>query len=221
MNATSRRYSCKGRAGTVVAGVCAAGLVFVAAERSASAQIKSPGSHPRYGVEVEPHLVLQWTHHPWHSNEDGLGLGARFNIPIIEDGPIKKINNSMAIGFGVDWVHFSDYCWGWGYWRGPVPDQYARSECEASHLWFPVVLQWNFWLTKVISVFGEPGLAIVHERWEYYWDCAGDWCKYDESDTDVEPVLFAAGARFLFTDTFGLTVRLGWPYASAGASLLF
>jgi hypothetical protein len=28
----------------------------------------------------------------------------------------------------------------------------------------PVALQWNFWLTDVISVFGEPGLALGYRR---------------------------------------------------------
>jgi hypothetical protein len=29
------------------------------------------------------------------------------------------------------------------------------------------------------------------------------------------------GVRFHFSDTIGLTLRLGWPYVSAGASFFF
>jgi hypothetical protein len=32
--------------------------------------------------------------------------------------------------------------------------------------------------------------------------------------------VFFAGGRFLFSDNLGLTVRLGWPYASVGMSIL-
>ena len=26
------------------------------------------------------------------------------------DGPVTTINNSLAIGFGLDWAHFDDAC---------------------------------------------------------------------------------------------------------------
>lgn len=220
MNAKSTRYSGKGWAS--VAAVCAAGLAFFSAEQTSSAQIKSPGAHPHYSVEVDPHLVLGYTDQYW-GHKNGWGAGARFSVPIVEQGPISKINNSMAIGFGVDWVHFSDYCWG-DWWHGAYYAPYANEKCTANTLWFPVVLQWNFWLTKVISVFGEPGLAVVHRSWDFWWannNCPNGACKGSESDTTIEPFAFFAGARFLFSDSAGLTIRLGWPYASVGASLLF
>jgi len=210
----------------VLFGVCAGALALVAGEPSASAQIKSPGAHPSYGVEVDPHLILGWADHYW-GHKNGWGVGGRFTVPIIEQGPISKINNSMGIGFGVDWVHFSDQCWGY-YWHGDYYGPYAGEDCTANTLWFPVVLQWNFWLTKVISVFGEPGLSIVHRSWDWYQPhCPGSlsgwygWCKTHDSETDLEPLVMFGGARFLFSDSAGLTVRLGWPYASVGASLLF
>lgn len=222
MNAKSIRYGRSSHAVVAAVGAGAAALVFLAAEPTASAQIKSPGAHPSYGVEVDPHLVLGYADHYW-GHKNGWGAGARFSIPIVDQGPISKINNSMAIGFGVDWVHFSDYCWG-DYWHGDYYAPYATEKCSANTLWFPVTLQWNFWLTKVISVFGEPGLSIVHRSWDFWWpnnNCPQGWCKTSDSTTDLEPFVFFAGARFLFSDSAGLTVRLGWPYASVGASLLF
>lgn len=49
---------------------------------SAHAQIKEPGNHPDYSVELEPHGVLDWGFGPdWGS--DGFGVGARATIPII------------------------------------------------------------------------------------------------------------------------------------------
>ena len=79
------------------------------------------------------------------------------------------------------------------------------------------VLQWNFFLTDVISVFGEPGIAISNYSWESDF-CDGPGCE--GSDTDFEPFVFWAGARFLLGDTVGIVVRLGTPYISVGVSFL-
>ncbi len=191
---------------------------------TARAQIKEPGNHPDYSVELEPHGVFAWGYGPgWAS--DGFGLGARATIPIIQDGPIKSINNSMGIGFGLDWMHYSSACWGYyNFGRyGPAGNP-GGYDCSGNSLLFPVVMQWNFWLTKVISVFGEPGFAIQHTWWDYYTygpGCGGPYnlCKATYSHTDPRFV-FWGGARFMFGDTVGLTVRVGWPYISIGASFL-
>ena len=212
------------RAGVVSVAACVGIVAWTCAEGSAAAQIKSPGAHPHYGVEVEPHVVLQWGDHPWGHSKDGWGLGARATIPIIEDGPIGKINNSMGIGFGLDWAHFSDYCWDYWYRGDPVNSPYANEKCTANTLWFPVVLQWNFWIHKSISVFAEPGLAIVHRSWDVWWHdggCAAGWCKRADSETTVEPLLLFGGARFHINDRSAVTLRIGWPYLSLGASLFF
>lgn len=67
----------------------------------------------------------------------------------------------------------------------------------------PVVMQWNFFLTPHWSVFGEPGLGLG----------VG-------SGTVVHPAFFAGG-RFHFTDRIALTMRVGYPAASVGASFFF
>ena len=74
----------------------------------------------------------------------------------------------------------------------------------------------------MISVFGEPGLAFAHRRWDWEWWCNdvnGAICDYDDSDTDLEFV-FWGGGRFMFSDTIGATVRVGSPYVSAGINFL-
>jgi hypothetical protein len=197
-----------------------AGLSLLAASSAATAQIKQPGAHPDYGVEIEPHVVLQWAREPLA--DEGLGLGARFTIPFLDNGPISKINNNMGIGFGFDWVRFEDPCWGWRGWRGPRDPFLYTDECSATVLHFPVVLQWNFFLTPMISVFGEPGFEIEHTSLSFDWYCNGPngiICEQDFDETDVEFV-FWGGARFMFSDTFGALVRVGTPYLSAGITLL-
>src|SRR5471030_2885343 len=66
--------------------------------------IKHPGDHPHYSVEVEPHLILGWGS---GYGTTGYGIGGRVSIPIVQDGFVKTINNSVAVGFGLDFLHYS------------------------------------------------------------------------------------------------------------------
>lgn len=203
--------------GRAAAGILAFVWAGQAGPAWAESIIKRPGDHPDYSVELEPHLVVQHSASPaW--NDTGFGVGLRANVVIL-DGPIKSINNSMAIGFGVDWAHFDDACWDWYYHdnrdrRG----YYYDDHCKANSLWFPVVLQWNFWLTDVISVFGEPGLAISHDWWEGYYDPGAAPRDYDH--TSFHFLVLWGGARFQFSDRVNATVRIGWPSLTAGIGFL-
>jgi hypothetical protein len=89
---------------------------------------------------------------------------------------VSSINNTVGIGFGADWA--------------------------TKHFRLPIVMQWNFWLSRNWSVFGEPGGVID----------LGD-------KTRVHPAFFAGG-RFHFTDRITLTMRVGHPLASVGVSFL-
>lgn len=175
--------------------------------------VREPGQHTRYSVELEPHLVFDWAGTPG-AHADGLGAGFRAAIPLFHNGPIDTINNNMAISFGFDWVHGSHAC-------APRPDpRFGWYDCDIDSFWFPVALQWNFYLTDVISVFGEPGLAVVHHRWDAWGRCwAPGVCDPDGHDTTLKPVLWG-GARFMFTEHIGATVRLGFPSITAGISFL-
>jgi hypothetical protein len=197
--------------------LCLAALVFLGFPAAAQAQsvIKQPGNHPDYSFEIEPHLAFQWAGRIWGS--DGFGPGVRFNIPFMHNGPIKTINNNMGITFGADLTFGGG---GWGCY--PADRRYPGADCSVTEFWLPVAMQWNFFLTKVISVFGEPGFAIAHRRWSYPWYCNGlnqATCDVHVSDTTLEPV-FSGGARFMFSDTVGATVRLGYPMLTAGINIL-
>ncbi len=194
---------------------------LLAAPSAAQAQsiIRQPGNHPNYAVEVEPHLAFQWTGH--YGSGDGIGPGVRVNIPFVHNGPIQKINNSMGITFGMD-ITFSDGGPSWCYGRYPRDLWINGEDCSVTEFWLPVAMQWNFYLTKVISVFGEPGFAIAHRRWNYDLLCPNNpnnRCDYDFTDTDVEFVLWGGG-RFMFSDTVGATVRIGYPMITAGINIL-
>jgi len=180
-------------------------LAAIAWPALAEAQIKQPGAHPRYSIELEPHLIVQHSD-DWLAEDEGFGPGLRLTIPLIHDGPIPTINNSLGIGFGMD-VAFYDEC-----------QRRPNDDCDARMLWFPVVAQWNFFFTKVVSVFGEAGFGIVHRSADWDNGCLSDDC--DETDLDLFQPQFFGGGRFLFSDSVGLVVRLGTPYVSIGATFL-
>jgi hypothetical protein len=104
------------------------------------------------------------------------GVGFRGTFEIVDNGFIPRINNTVGIGFGADW--------------------------NKDHFRIPIVMQWNFWLSRNWSVFGEPGGLI-------------DFGK----KARPRPA-FYAGGRFHFTDSITLTMRVGHPTASVGVSFL-
>jgi hypothetical protein len=188
---------------------CVMGLATLT--QSAQAQIRSPGAHPDYGAELDLHLVWQWAEEPWW-NDEGIGVGLRASIPVIDNGPIETINNNLAVTFGLDWAHFDGNC------------DRAGFDCDANDFWLPIAVQWNFFLSKVVSLYPELGLAIQHST--FNWDAPGgcvnvpgpDVCD-DGSDTDIEFV-FWLGSRFNVSDDFAITLRLGLPSLLLGASFL-
>jgi hypothetical protein len=173
--------------------------VLLAAPARADDTIKHPGDHPAYAFEVEPHVLLGWDD---VYAAGGFGVGARFAIPILDNGFVPTINNSVAIGFGLDLLHY-DSCWHAG-------------DCSANYIQIPVVLQWNFYVASHWSVFGEPGIIIFHG---FFDDCSVDGrdCPGRPRQTSVEPALYVGG-RYYFNDRVTLTMRVGFPSISVGVS---
>lgn len=191
----------------VLAGLTATATVGWSAD--AAAQIKQPGAHPRYSLEIEPHLFIQH-HRNWYGDDEGIGPGVRFSIPLAHNGPIPSINNSYAIGVGLDWAMFDD-CDG----------RFIDDDCDVNHVWIPVVFQWNFFFTRVVSVFGEVGPAIVYRSVSDENGCPSigeDDC--DDGDLELFQPVFWGGGRFLFSESVGLVVRLGTPAVTLGATFL-
>ena len=177
--------------------------LLAAAPAAADDTIRHPGDHPHYAVEIEPHLVLGWG--GYYGGAGGIGVGGRFSIPVVDNGFVSSINNSVAISFGLD-VLFYNYCYnGDGRFGG----------CSATFFEFPVAMQWNFFVAQRWSVFGEPGLAIYHGSWGCgNVGCPGNW---NTSVTSIEPA-FYVGGRYHLNDSMSLTMRLGFPAFSFGFS---
>lgn len=107
------------------------------------------------------------------------GAGFRGTFTLSEAGFIRNINDSVGLGVGIDWTHDNAYV--------------------------PVVMQWNFWLSRYWSVFAEPGVAA------HFTDRFGK--------TRPDFTLYG-GARLRFAERVTLTLRAGYPALSAGLSFL-
>ncbi len=188
-----------------LASILFVGLLCVfggAGDARADDTIKRPGDHPIYSVELEPHGLLG-VYTPYAHSDSGFGIGGRFSIPIVTNGFVPTINNSVAISFGVDWIHY-DGC-------------FFAGNCSVDYLHFPIVMQWNFFVARRWSVFGEPGLAIYHG---FFSDCpiaATNFACNTPTSTGIEPAFFIGG-RYHFADGAALTMRIGFPSFSIGVS---
>ncbi len=74
---------------------------------------------------------------------------------------------------------------------------------DRTTFFIPVGMQWNFWLTTHWSVFGEPGIGFAANQ--------------DKGRDLLHPILMVGG-RYHFNDKVSLTLRLGYPAISVGAS---
>lgn len=188
------------------------GVALLGAGRAhAQSTIKRPGAHPAYAFEAEPHLNLGVLDPPGFGRGTGWGAGFRGTVELLHNGFIPKINNSVGIGFGIDYLRYDG-------WQGPrgtcqefVPGPAGVPICvrvsgrdHVNYFYLPVVLQWNFWLHKSWSVFGEPGLALY----------------VNDGHVDFEPFVLYLGGRYHFNDHIALTLRLGYPSFSLGVSFL-
>jgi hypothetical protein len=191
----------------------AALATIVPAPARADDTIKRPGDHPQYSVELEPHILLGWASNYYYGSDDGFGLGGRVSINLTHHGFIEKINNSVAIGLGLDWVHYSaPNCYYFNNRPGPAPGPACFAGVSADFFQIPVVMQWNFYVARHWSVFGEPGLYVWHGAYGNgaCYDPAGHLVPCSFSSTGVGPA-FWIGGRYHFNDTVALTLRLGYP----------
>lgn len=178
----------------------------------AQSTIKAPGQRPRYFFEAEPHLLAGLLDPPGFGGGTGLGVGFRGTFELVSEGFIPKLNDSIGLGVGIDYLHYD----GWQGARGrcesfatapsgvPVCVETSGGGGNVDYFYIPAVMQWNFWLHRRWSVFGEPGVAMYVE----------------DGNLEFTPFVLYLGGRFHFTDHITLTLRIGYPTFSLGASFL-
>lgn len=184
-------------------------LAFWVSPAAAQSTIRDTRARAGYTVELEPHLLVGPYNPPGALRGDGYGIGLRATWTIVPQGFISTINDSVGIGFGADFLHYDEAdtrgeCS--DFERGPNGTDICvevDGGGDENRVLLPVVMQWNFWLHRRWSVFGEPGAYV-----------------YLGDDFGVEPAIWGGG-RFHATDRFTLTLRVGYPSLSFGASFLF
>jgi hypothetical protein len=158
-------------------GLTAAGL----SPAHAQGTIKHPGDHSDYVFEAEPHLSIGY--------KGGVGPGFRGTFVIVDRAFIPSINDSIGIGVGAEWLFYGSDC------GGPPPVQVCHT---VGDVMVPIVLQWNFFLHRKWSVFGEPGVALHFQHG-------------GKDDFVFDPFTIYGGGRFHFSDAVTLTLRVGAP----------
>lgn len=167
-----------------------------------------------YEFELEPHLVLG-TAPPGPGYGSGVGIGVRGSAVIVPEGFIRNVNDSIAIGFGLDLGRYTgawdlrgyrDQCL--HYEPGPngtsICTEVTSNGGTYNYLFVPVVMQWNFWFTHRFSAFGEPGVNL------YYLGSHG---------FNVSPAAYVGG-RVKLTQGITLTGRVGYPVLAIGVSFM-
>lgn len=189
-------------------------LGFAWAPRHAAAQstIQHPGDRASYSLELEPHVLATPFNPPGDGGGSGFGGGLRASFEVMHVGFVPSINDSIAIGVGTDFVHYQGNGNGSGVCTRYAPGPANTNVCvevsgtggPTNYAFVPLTLQWNFWLARRWSVFGEPGLTL-------YW--------FDYRSLGVSPALYVGG-RFHILDWLTLTMRIGYPTLSLGVSFL-
>jgi hypothetical protein len=213
----SARLSCSISRHRCAAAFCVAlaiGFFASSAQARETMVIRDSRTPIGYDFELEPHLVIG-TSPPGYGAGSGVGFGARASVVVAPDGFIRRVNDSVAVGFGLDIGHYTgswaiqgyrDQCL--HYETGPAGTQVCTDVTSNggtyNYVFVPVVMQWNFWLTQRWSVFGEPGVDF------YYLGNHG---------LSVSPA-FYAGGRFQISDRITLTARLGYPTFAFGVSFM-
>ena len=203
------------RAAAAAAGVALALLVSArAAEAGEVSVIYNTRTPIGYAAEIEPHLVFG-SGPPGRGVGSGGGIGVRASVVVAPDGFISGVNDSVAIGFGLDYGRFvaryglngyRDECL--HFEPGPagtaVCTDVTSNGGSYNYLFAPVVMQWNFWLTERFSAFGEPGISFYHLGSYGY---------------AVSPALYLGG-RLRLADRITLTARIGYPTIAFGVSFM-
>lgn len=172
---------------------------------TASAQliIRNPGDHPDYRVEIEPHGTVGLFHRNFggfdgNNLNNGFGnpdIGAGFRVSVeIADPVIPRLNNTIALSFGLDLTNCSNYCYNNNNRLSSYGTQFYAPEAG---------VQWNFFLTPQFSVFADVGIMLR------------SYGVYQDNFFDFYAMV---GGRYHINKRIALTFRVGYPFVTFGPS---
>jgi hypothetical protein len=160
--------------------------------------------HPRYGIEIEAHASFLYdaTFGP------GEGAGGRLTVPIWANGPIRSIDDEIAVSLGFEYLYFGAY--------KPAGGN-ANDRAAVDTYSVPAGVQWGFWLGKTVSLYLEP--QVIYRFAHYNEACTTASVKCAPASDLL--VGGQVGFRFRVLDHFAVHLRLGYPMiANLGLSWL-
>ena len=153
-----------------------------------------------YPVELEAHFAFGPDNVYGNS---GIGAGARASIPLVAGVFSPRVSDNFALSFGADVLHY-DNC-------------YYNNRCNANYLMVPAAAQWNLFLGRHVSLFGEAGAFFYRG---FFDECrSGDVNCTTPRDLGVLPTL-AIGLRGYVTRDVAIIGRLGYPTTTVGVSFM-
>jgi hypothetical protein len=127
----------------------------------------------------------------------GVGLGARFMIPLIPEGilgPQARIREELALEVGADFLHWS-YDQSWGPW-GTIDWNVNALEVVGG-------VMWNWWLTPKLAVYPKLDLG-YRIAWVSGWDDT-----WGSADSYSEVFVNGAVGAIFKLDKVSLRAELG------------
>jgi hypothetical protein len=173
-------------------------LVAGSASAQESSAVRQPGGLlDRSPQERSPMLsffgILPW----WYGF--GGGVGARYTLPIVPNGFITEVNDSVELEFGGD-IWFASY-------------GVLGSDFGYTGLAIPAEGRWTFHITPKFSAYAKVGLGLVVRFWN---DDVGD-------DFDGAGLYFdsAAGVLYKLNDSLSLRAEAGYAGLKGGIGINF
>jgi hypothetical protein len=184
-----------------VGGLSVAALFAAMPARAQGETPAPPRDEPSlYPIEIEPHFSFGAEN---VYGATGFGAGLRLSIPVITS-LLRRVPDNLAISFGGDVIHYDNCFFG--------------NDCGANYLMLPVAAQWNVFVARRVSVFGEAGVFVYKGFFDGCGPNDGPGCS-PPSDFGVLPTL-AVGARIHMGDNASFTARIGYPTITFGVSFL-
>lgn len=131
----------------------------------------------------------------------GGGGGLRITVPVADNTPFKRIDDTIGISLGLDWVRYGTY----------RPQGPGTETVRTDAFYVPLAVPIDFWLGNV-AIFVEP--TVVWRFTSYGSQCAVVPC---DPTSRVFPT-GAAGVRIRTAERVAITIRASWPMFTLGAS---
>lgn len=127
----------------------------------------------------------------------GAALGFRFTLPVMDNGFVPSINNSVNIVLGLDFLYLRWY-------------RYYNYGRIGFHI--PILLNWAFHISPEFQAFAELGPAFT-----FFPRYRGYEARYRPRDF-YGYLSGGIGMRFFVSQNMGIVLRLGSPTVALGLS---